>query len=250
MAFTLYLLAFACLAGLLFFFKKPSFTPFRSGAVAIKTTAMYLGLFICFFLLAGTVSGPDEQSLTAQTAKTAVTAKAGQRPDNGLLQWEEVLRREVPMQNGRDRLELLIAPLGDQSGALHRDLLSTATDAAVKVQAQSGVPVVIVSLAPRKNEKPGADPLLAHVVYIPDGKGFDGDLERQPQWETLRAAKRGFSDAELEYLLLWQELRKDFQGRSGLQLKELDVAVSEKLGLAPGTLTPFENRLEDEAATK
>lgn len=250
MAFTLYLIAFACLAGLLFFFKKPTFTPFRTGAVGIKTTALYAGLFLCFILMAGAVSGPDGQKAAEQSAQSAATAKVGQRPEGGLLQWEEVLRREVPMKNGRDRLELLIAPLGDQSGALRRDLLSTATDAAVKIQEQSGVPVVIVSLVPRKSETPGADPLLAHVVYIPDGKGFDGDLQGQPQWETLRAAKRGFSSAELEYLLLWQELRKDFQGRSGLQFQELDAAVSEKLGLAPGTLTPFDNRLEDEAATK
>lgn len=250
MAFTLYLLAFASLAGLLFFFKKPSFTPFKSGAVTIKTTAMYLGLFLCFLLLAGAASGPDGQSVPEQTAKNAATAKAGQRPDNGLLQWEEMSRREVPMKNGRDRLELLIAPLGDQSGALRQDLLSTVTDSAVKAQKESGAPVVIVSLAPRKTETPGADPLLAHAVYIPDGKGFDGDLEGQPQWETLRVAKRGFTSAELEYLLLWQELRKDFQGRTGLQFEELDAAVSEKLGLTPGTLTPFENRLEDETTVK
>ncbi|MDL2216488.1 DUF4875 domain-containing protein, partial [Desulfovibrio sp. OttesenSCG-928-M14] len=205
---------------------------------------LYLGLFLLFVVLAGSCS-TDEKIAPEADQGTKFSVTAGERPAGGVLKWKENSRREVPMQNGRTRLMLTISPLDDQSGATRQDLLSTATGAAMRYQKESGLPVVIVSLAPREVTDGPAEPLLAHVVYIPDGKGFDGLDEGQPQWESLRAAERGFTQAELEYLKLWGELYQQYQGRSGLQAEELDAAISAKLELAPGTLKPFDNKLQD-----
>lgn len=234
-------LAFVSLALLLASWFKPGLCPLKN-ASRTKAAIFYLVLALVFLLLAqGGTSRRTQSGQSSGAAKTAV----GAPPVGGVLAWREVLREEVPVPaNGRTRLLLTIVPDEDQSGALQQDLLSTARGAAIKYQKEKGVPVVAVRLIAGQADSALAEPLLAHVVYIPDGKGFDGDRQGMSEWETLLAAKRGFTGQELEYIGLWAALYKDFQGRSGLREAELDAAVSEKLGIAPGSLKPFDNRLE------
>lgn len=241
MSFLLYLCAFASLVCLGVFVKRPNFTPLKSNS-KIQSICLYLGLFLLFITMASSSSSPDaQQAENSEQSKSSVAV--GERPVGGVLKWKEVSKREVPMQNGRTRLMLTIAPLEDQSGAVQQDLLSTATGAAIRYQKETSFPVVIVNFASHDTEN--SPLLLAQAVYIPDGKGFDGQGENLPQWETLRAAKRGFTQAELEYLTLWAELFPAYQNRSGLDAETLDAAISERLALAPGTLKPFDNTLVD-----
>ena len=103
--------------------------------------------------------------------------------------------------------------------------------------------MVIVNLICQEADNDLARRLLAQVVYIPDGKGFDGTGD-SGQWETLRAAQRGFTQQELAYLNAYGELYNDFHSATGLMEKELDAAASARAEVAPGSMRPFDNKLE------
>lgn len=78
------------------------------------------------------------------------------------------------------------------------------------------------------------------MTYIPDGKGYNGQQDIGP-WDNLRAAERGFTAQELEYLRLWADMREDFQSGGMTREKELDAAISAKMGVEPGSLNPHYN---------
>ena len=162
-----------------------------------------------------------------------------------------VLRKEkVPMpKNGRNRLQMTLSMNEKQAEATQQDLLSVATREAIRYQKESGFPVVMLHLVCQKAENSLGEMPLAQVVYIPDGKGFDGDSSISP-WETLRVAKRGFSASEQQYLQLWAKYYRQYQASSGLREKDLDAAISKELGIAPGSMRPFDNTLEAVDAPK
>lgn len=210
----------------------------------IKAVGLYFGLAVVFFILAlplssNDVSGPDG------TGTSDIPLEEQARPEKtGPLTWRQITREDLPFPgNARNWLVLTIVPVEDQSRANEKELLVTATSVAVKAQKESGAPVVIVNLVCQEADNALARLPLAHVVYIVDGKGFDGVTE-SGQWETLRAAKRGFTETELAYLKIHGELYNGFYAATGLREKELDEAVSNRLDIKPGSMHPFENRME------
>ncbi len=233
----------------------------------IKAVGFYFAIAVVLFVLASSLSSDTPEVLAPGNAPkvaegesalpAAVTGPFTWREvdrqtvpssERGLavaaLTWREVDRQTVPVPaNGRDRLVLTIVPTEDQAKAGRKGLLETATFVAVKAQKESGAPVVSVNMICQEADNDLARRLLAHAVYVADGKGYDG-VEQTGQWETLRAAGRGFTQAELAYLKTYAELYNHFHSATGLKEKELDAAVSKRLEIAPGSLRPFENRLE------
>lgn len=234
-------LAYASLACIVLALWKPRIYPFKNPG-RLKGAGFYLLAFLVFFFLSGIVEPGDKErgtlSLSELGDRAALSSKA--------IPWTVIEEKRVSMPaSGRDRLQLTICPGEEQAGADQRALLAAATEAALRYQKESGLPVVMVNMICQKAEAALGAPLLAQVVYIPDGKGFDGVTEAGKEWETLRVATRGFSAAELQYMQLWASKYRLFQGASGLLAEELDAAVSAELGIRPGSLTPFDNVLED-----
>lgn len=210
----------------------------------IKAVGFYFAVAVVLFVLASSLSSHVPETPEAQSAGQAQSEDRALPAATGPLTWKELERERVPVPgNGRDWLVLTIVPDEDQERAGQKELLATATSVAVKMQKESGAPIVIVNLICQEADNDLAQRLLAHVVYIQDGKGYDG-AEETGQWETLRAAGRGFTKAELEYLKAYGELYNSFHSATGFREKELDAAVSERLNIAPGSLRPFANKLE------
>lgn len=217
--------------------------PFKE-ATWIKAVGFYFAIAVVLFILASSLSSEVAQPTDAQGAAADPAGDRTLPAATGPLLWRESEKEQIPVPgSGRDWLVMTIVPDEDQSRAGQRELLETATSVAVKMQKESGAPVVVVNLICQEADNDLARRLLAHVVYIPDGKGYNG-AEETGQWETLRAAKRGFTEAELEYLKAYGELYGGFLTATGLRQKELDAAASERLGIEPGSLHPFDNPLE------
>ena len=235
-------LAYAALACLIIALWKPRIYPLKN-PTRVKAAGFYLVAFIVFFVLSG-FGGPGDSK--RGTLSPSALREAGQ-PASVQAATLAVLKKEkVAMPaNGRDRLQVTLCMYEDQAGATRQDLLSMATREAVKYQKESGAPVVLLSLVCQKSENSLGEMPLAHVVYIPDGKGFDGASKATSPWETVRVAKRGFSESELKYLQLWAKNYRNYQSSSGVREKALDAAVSAEMGVAPGTVKPFANTLED-----
>ena len=234
-------LAYAALACLVLALWKPRIYPFKNPTRA-KAVGFYLVVFIVFFVLSGFGDAGDSER---GTLSPSALKEAGQPASDKVATLTVLKKEKVAMPaNGRDRLQVILCMYEDQAGATQPDLLSIATQEAVKYQKESGAPVVLLSLVCQKSENSLGEMPLAHVVYIPDGKGFDGASKATSPWETLRVAKRGFSESELKYLHLWAKHYRNYQSSSGVKEKELDAAVSAEMGVAPGTVKPFANTLE------
>lgn len=243
MSTLLYFLATAALAGMCFALWRPErFYPFKE-PTWIKAVGLYFFLAVVCFTLASSLS-PEQERNDGSSAQD-VSEEAARPAASGPLTWKEVSRQNITVPGSdRDRLLLTITPEEDQSRAGQKELLATATGVAVKTQKESGTPIVMVNLICQEAENALGELLLAHVVYIPDGKGFDGSSSDPGPWETLRAARRGFTKDELAYLKLWSQLYKDYQSATGLLEKELDAAISSQMGVMPGTIVPFANTPE------
>lgn len=234
-------LAYAALACLVIALWKPRIYPLKNPTRA-KAAGFYLVAFIVFFVLSG-FGGPGDSQ--RGTLSPSALQEAGQPASDKVATLSVLKKEKVAMPgNGRNRLQVTLCMYEDQAGATQQDLVSIATREAMKYQKESGAPVVLLSLVSQKAENALGEMPLAHVVYIPDGKGFDGASKATSPWETLRAAKRGFSESELKYLHLWAKNYRNYQSSSGAREKALDAAVSAELGVAPGTIKPFDNTLE------
>lgn len=242
MSTLLYLLAAAALAGMCFALWKPArFYPFKE-PTWIKAVGLYFFLAVACFSLASSLA-PDRGQESA--LDNGVSEERARPAPHGPLLWREVRRQKMAVPgSGRERLVVTIVPEEDQTRAGQKELLATATGVAVKTQKESGEPVVVVNFLCQEAENAHGELLLAHVVYIPDGKGFDGASSDSGPWETRRAAQRGFTKSELEYLRLWSERYTDYQSATGLREKELDASISQDMGIAPGSLAPFANILK------
>lgn len=245
MSFFLNILAVGALIAMCYALWRPEkMYPFKN-PVWIKAVGLYFGLAVVFFILAASLSSDTPETPDRRGASDVPAEERALPVKAGPLTWKEIGRETLSFPDtGRDWLVLAIVPVEDQSRAEKKELLSTATSVAIRAQKENGAPVVVVNLVCQEADNALARRPLAHVVYIFDGKGFDG-LSDSGQWETLRAARRGFTQAELEYLKAHAELYNEFHSAMGLREKELDEAVSERLGIRPGSMRPFENRLED-----
>lgn len=212
------------------------FYPFRE-PTWIKAVGFYFAMAVALFILSSSLDpsdGPDGR--IDEIARPAAS---------GPLTWKEIGTETVAMPlNGRDRVILTIAPVEAQARAKQKELVETVKSVAIKTQKESGAPVVIVNLLSQETESAMAAPLLAQAVYIPDGKGYDGDSSAADQWESINAAPRGFSQEELTYMALWAELHRGYQSAVGVREKELDAAVSARMDVPAGSLTPFTNKME------
>lgn len=228
------LLALAALIGMCIAFWKPGFPPFKSGS-RLKSAGFYLVAALAFYVMAGSSAPETDESGAPEPFAAA---------ESGVpLAWKETSREEVAMPaTGRDRLLLTIVPAEEQMTAGQADLLATAMDAALAIQKEHKAPVLVVNLLSQQGPSSLASPLLAQAVYIPDGKGFDGNGSDEPAWESALAAKRGFLPEELQYLSLWAEQYMDYQGPSGTKEVELDAAISAIMGIPAGSLRPFANQ--------
>lgn len=157
------------------------------------------------------------------------------------LPWVEV-KKEVntTATPGRPRLYVTIAPTGDQSRAGQAELAATAMEAAVKYQEFSKAPVVVVNMICQRAANEWGENQLATASFIPDGKGYNGEQKLGP-WDMVRAAPRGFTAQELEYLRLWAEMRGQYQGKGGTDEEALDTAISKKMGLKPESMELYLN---------
>lgn len=238
-------LAYAALVCILVALWKPRIYPLKN-PTRVKAAGFYLVAFIVFFVLSGSVGSGDSKRGFLSSFGEKENGQAA--PDKGMLL--TVLKKEkVAMpKTGRNRLQVTLSMYEKQADATQTDLLSIATQEAVKYQKESGAPVVLLDLVCQKADNSLGEAQLAQVVYIPDGKGFDGTSALTSPWETLRVAKRGFSVPELKYLQLWAKNYRNYQSTSGVQEKELDAAISKELGVAPGSVRPFANVLEVVAA--
>ncbi len=203
-----------------------------------KALLSYSGIALVFFIVYGLTASASPKKTDAPPDKTATVHRGTALP------WKEIEKeKNVRAQTGRDRLEVTIVPLGDQSRATRDDLLATVKEAAERYQKESGLPLVSITLLCQQT-KPFRALQLAHAVYIPDQKGYDGRQNTGP-WDMVRAAGRGFTDKELEYLRLWGEMRAGFQKDGRTDEDALDAAVSGKMGIKTGTLNPHLNMPEN-----
>ena len=234
-------LAYAALACVVVALWKPRIYPFKNPG-RLKAAGFYFVAFLVFFLFSSLAGPGDSERGTLSPGSLSENGKAG---SGEVMTWTLLSREIVAMpKTGRDRLRVTICPTGAQASASREALTSLATEAAVQFHKESGVPVVILNVICQQADNALAEAQLAQVVYIPDGKGFDGVSDAAPTWETLRVAKRGFSDMELKYLQLWAQKYRQYQSHSGVRTKELDADISAELGAAPGSLQPFANILE------
>lgn len=245
MFFFLNLLAVGALAGMCLALWHPEkMYPFKN-PTWIKAVGLYFAAAVVFFILASSLSPDGQSGIDAPEAPAPSAEEAARPAPTGPLTWREVERENIPVPgNGRNWLAVTIVPDEDQARAGQKELLATATSVAVKMQKEDGVPVVIVNLICQEADNDLARRLLAQVVYIPDGKGFDGADADSGQWETLRAAKRGFTHNELAYLRAYGELYNDFHSATGLMARELDAAASARAAVPAGSMHPFDNKLE------
>lgn len=161
------------------------------------------------------------------------------------LAYKEVSRdKTVRAAIKRDRLQIFIVPTGEQNAATQGDLAATAMQAAMRAQEETGLAVVSVSLLCQQASNAWGEPALADVSYIPDGKGVSGK-DAKPIWETLLAAKRGFTPQELEYLRHWADLRAQYQGPNGTNEPALMKAIEQRMGIAHGALQPHSNFIQE-----
>lgn len=148
----------------------------------------------------------------------------------------------------RNRLDVTIVVNADQSKAEQDDLLATVMTAAMDYQKASGLPVVTVKMISQRASNPYGELQLAIATYIPDGKGYSGEQEIGP-WDTLMATERGFTTQELEYMRNWADMRTQFMDANGkVNDAALDTAISEKMGIAAGSLTPHYNFMDKHKA--
>ena len=250
------LLSYLSLACAVIALWKPYLYPFKNPTKA-KAAGLYFAAFIVFFVLGG--EGKSEKAQQDSPVNSAATGAAVAPVVPGkALAWTEVARESTPMPaNKRDRLQVAIIPMQDQATATDKELLATVTEAAKHFQKESNAPVVVVNLFCQQAENAFGELQLAQAVYIPDGKGFDGTVPdvkgvaaAETEWETLRVAKRGFTPKELEYMKLRAEMYKDYQSSTGIQDKELDAAISKKLGVPAGSLKPESNALKSVKADR
>jgi len=225
------------------------FTPRLALPFKHKTRPKSFGFWLSMAIVCLVVSGlfapaqskTDVQQLPSnQTAQSQTSPKATET----LLAYREVSRdKTVRPAIKRDRLEVIIVPVGDQSKATQADLAATAMRAAEAAQKETGLPVVTAIMLCQRIGSPFAERQLALARYIPDGKGISGS---QPgsQWESVMASERGFTAQELEYLRLWGELRGSYQKDGVTDDKALSTAIHKKMGLEPDTLKPHFNVMQ------
>lgn len=231
------LLAYAALALTLLAFLKPQLYPLKNPN-KFKASGFYFCIFVILFVLSGAVAPQKQPAVPQQERLEDVVEKSPAET----LAWTETTRQRVHMPaTGRDRLLITLIPDKGQEILRQRDLLDLAMLTAMSAYKESAVPIIVVRLL----AAPAGDSPLAQVIYIPDGKGYDGTSEAASAWETFRAAKRGFTAQELEYMRLWSELFRQYQSPSGLRTQDLDAAISEQLGIPSGSLQPFANAPED-----
>lgn len=234
-------LAYAALACILVALWNPRIYPLKN-PTRIKAAGFYLAAGIVFFVLSGFTDPGDQQR--GFLSFPGSNERGQSTPDKGAVLTVLAKEKVAMPENGRNRLAVTLGMYEEQAGATREDLLSIATGEAVKYQKESGAPVVLLNLVCQKADNALGEMQLAQVVYIPDGKGFDGTSASASPWETLRVAERGFSVSELKYLQLWARKYRLYQSSSGVREKELDAAISKELGVAPGSLRPFDNVLQ------
>ena len=155
----------------------------------------------------------------------------------------EVIKTDIYEKGttGRIQLEITIMPTAGQTDATQNDFSVTVIDTAIKAQKETKADMVAITMIAQKASNPYGEPQLAFGVYIPDGKGYNGEQEIGP-WDNLQVAKRGFTQEERIYLKNWADMRGNFMDSNGDVIDEaLDVAISKKMGIEAGSLEPHMN---------
>lgn len=169
-----------------------------------------LAIIICVYFF----SGDDDKKQKAENTNTVPEKIAVQEQitlpgtplEFTLLDDYKVIQKP---STGRHRLEMTILPKVGQETATQADLISTVMHVAHEAYKKTGVPVIEVNMLAQNTGNAWADKQLAFIVYIPDGKGYDGQ-EDADIWDNAMACERGFTADELTYLQLWGKLRTKY----------------------------------------
>lgn len=197
-----------------------------------KAFFSWLGIGLACVVMGGIVA----PSQTETEPKATATAKPLQYT---VLEKKEEVRAAIK----RNRLHVVIIPAVPQDTIPQAELADMVMQAAKALQKESGAPVVSVKMVCQKASNDFGQLMLASAVYIPDRKGYSGSQDLGP-WDNLMAAPRGFTGQELEYLRLWADMRGSFQKDDRTDDAALDKAISERMGIAPGSLKPHENTVQ------
>lgn len=158
-----------------------------------------------------------------------------------VLPYKEVNREaRTDATTGRSHLSVEIMPAGDQSAATQDDFIATVLTAAIAYHKVTHTKVVHIHMVSSYKGKPVPEHPLAFVRYIPDCRGDHGK-EIQSPWYMPRAVKHGFTEKEMEYSKLWNEMKPFFTSAGRLDEKALEIAISRKLSTRPGSLNPDAN---------
>lgn len=201
-----------------------------------KIFKIFGGIFVCVMLAGMFISNSEKNKNDAAPPAQQGAATASATMQYSILEKKEEVRAAIK----RNRLHAVIMPAVPQDALTQAELAKMAMQAAKTLQKESGLPVVSVKMICQKASNDYGQLMLATAVYIPDGKGYSGSQDLGP-WDNLMAAPRGFTGQELEYLRLWADMRDSFQKDDRTDDAALDKAISERMGIAPGSLKPHYN---------
>lgn len=139
-----------------------------------------------------------------------------------------------------------IATINLTDNAAQADLISTAMQAALEYHKKTFAPIVNVRFQATGNHKLFT-PTLAFISYVPDKKGIDGQTD-SPIWLNVRACSRGFTQDEMEYIYLYEEVAPNYLDGKALTISEenrtkLKAEIEQQLGIKFDT-DPLSNVLQ------
>ena len=160
------------------------------------------------------------------------------------LVWEKVSMHESSKATNRVQVDIVIVPTADQTDATKGDLIATVMQAAMEYHKLTGAAIVSARMICQRAANTWGEGYLALAVYIPDGKGYNGEQEIGP-WDMRMTAQRGYTMLEKDYLRLWAELRASYQKGDTIDEEALDAEVSRCLMVKPRSVTPHFNYMEN-----
>ena len=206
-------------------FKQPALTR----RISVRIGRVMLWLFAAGMVMA--ISSTSRDGLAASLPGTP-------------LAWEKVSMHQSSKVADRVQVDIVIVPTADQTDATKDDLIATVMQAAMEYHKLTGAAIVSARMICQRAVNTWGEGYLALAVYIPDGKGYNGEQEIGP-WDMRMTAQRGYTMLEKDYLRLWAELRASYQKGETIDEEALDAEVSRCLMVKPRSVTPHFNYMEN-----
>lgn len=210
---------------------KSNMANIRTNKKIFKIFGVVFAAIFAFAFFSYAFFGETEKEKGAPISETKQTELPGTPLDFVLLDDYKVIQKPC---TGRHRLEMTILPKSGQETATQADLISTVMHVALEAYKKTGVPVIEVNMLAQNTGNVWADKQLAFIVYIPDGKGYDGKQEIGI-WDNAMACERGFTADELTYLQLWGQLHTKYTApATGVvpleQSEKFDTEIEQTMG--------------------